>query len=117
MQKASFEQPTDMRQFPHGTLELVQIGTDSFGRTRFEPGWKWSNDVKPTAHTDSCQMSHVNFHLAGRLHVRMDDGAEQEFGPGDISIVPPGHDAWVVGDEAVVAIDISGMKHYAEEAK
>ena len=116
MQTGNFQNPTETRSFPHGKLELVQVGKDMFGRATFEPGWKWSNDVKPIAKTQSCQAPHVNFHLAGRLRIKMDDGTQQEFGPGDISIVPPGHDAWVVGDEAVVAIDISGMAHYAEAA-
>ena len=114
MQAASFAKPTETRRFPKGKLELVRIAGDTFGRATFEPGWKWSQSVKPIAKTDSCLMPHVNFHLSGRLMVKMDDGTQQEFGPGDISIVPPGHDAWVVGPEPVVAIDISGMTHYAE---
>ena len=112
---ASFAKPTEVRTFPKGKVELVKIGSDTFGRATFEPGWKWSTSVKSIAKTESCQMPHVNFHLSGRMMVVMDDGTQMEFGPGDISIVPPGHDAWVVGNEPVVAIDISGMEHYAEK--
>ena len=114
MQVASFSKPTETRTFPKGKLELVKIAGDTFGRATFEPGWKWSTSVKPLVKTESCEMPHVNFHLSGRFMIKMDDGTQNEFGPGDISVVPPGHDAWVVGSEPVVVIDISGMKHYAE---
>ena len=114
MQVASFQKPTETRTFPKGKVELVKIAGDTVGRATFEPGWKWSTSVKPVVKTDSCQMPHVNFHLSGRLMVQMDDGTKQEFGPGDIGVVPAGHDAWVVGSEPVVVMDISGMKHYAE---
>ena len=116
MQMASFAKPTAVRTFPKGKLELVTIAGDTFGRATFQPGWKWSTSVKPLVKTESCLAPHVNFHLSGRMMVVMDDGTKQEFGPGDISIVPPGHDAWTVGSEPAVVIDISGMKHYAERS-
>lgn len=106
--------PDETRTFPNGKLELVNLNGITFGKATFEPGWKWSESVKPLAKTDSCQVPHTNYHLTGRLHIRMDDGTEKEFGPGDIGIIPPGHDAWVVGDTPVVVIDITGMEHYAE---
>ena len=81
-----------------------------------EPGWKWSTCVKPIAKTESCQASHLAYHISGRLRVRMDDGSEEEFGPGDVGEVPPGHDAWVVGNEPVVVIDITGMAEYSKPA-
>ncbi|MDD5054791.1 MAG: cupin domain-containing protein [Candidatus Peribacteraceae bacterium] len=114
MKAASFLKPTETRTFPKGKLELVKIGKDTFGRATFEPGWKWSTSVKPIVKTDSCEAPHINFHIAGRLMIVMDDGTKQEFGPGEISIVPPGHDAWTVGDQAAEIIDISGMEHYAK---
>ena len=116
MKAASFAKPTEVRTFPKGKVELVKIGDDTFGRATLEPGWKWSTSVKPVVKTESCQAPHVNFHIAGRMMVVMDDGTKQEFGPGEISIVPPGHDAWTVGNEPAVVIDISGMAHYAEKA-
>lgn len=114
MTKKSLSQPEETRKFNKGKVEIVTVGEITFGRATLQPGWKWSQCVKPIVQTDSCQASHVSYHIAGRLRIRMDDGHEQEFGPGDISIVPPGHDAWVVGNENVVVLDISGMKEYAK---
>jgi quercetin dioxygenase-like cupin family protein len=82
-----------------------------------EPGWKWSKDVKLIVNTNSCQMTHTGYGISGRLHAKMDDGTEREFGPGEVSYVPPGHDAWVVGNEPLVAIDFTGMKKYATTSK
>jgi hypothetical protein len=113
----SFSKPDEVRAFERGKVEVVSLGETTFGRAVFEPGWRWSSHVKPLAKTNSCQTSHLNLHISGRLHVLMDDGKEYEFGPGDISELPPGHDAWVVGNDPVVVIDISGMEHYAERKK
>lgn len=114
MQKKSLAQPEETRTFPLGCLELVTVGGVTFGRSTFQPGWRWSTSVKPLVKTESCQATHLQYHVSGRLHVVMDDGSEMEFGPGDVSLLPPGHDAWVVGDEPVVVIDISGMAEYAK---
>ena len=116
MQKRSLDSPDETRAFSRGKLELVSLGGLTFGRATLEPGWKWSESVKPLAQTDSCQSPHSMYHVTGRLRVRMDDGTEDEFGPGDVSAVPPGHDAWVVGEEPVVFIDITGMAEYARQA-
>jgi hypothetical protein len=114
MQKKSMVQPDETRGFPLGRLELLSLGGITFGRGTFQPGWRWSTSVKPLVKTKSCEAPHLQYHVSGRLHVRMDDGSEMEFGPGDVSLLPPGHDAWVVGDEPVVVIDISGMGEYAK---
>lgn len=116
MQKKSLGSPDETREFPHGRVELVSVNGVTFGRGTLQPGWRWSTSVKPLAKTASCQASHLQYHVAGRLGVRMDDGSELEFGPGDVSWLPPGHDAWVVGDEPVVVIDISGMAEFARPA-
>jgi hypothetical protein len=115
MQKKSIKNPEETRNFPKGKVELVKLEGVTFGLATFEPGWKWSESVKPIVKTESCQAPHTNYHLSGRLHVVMDDGTENEYGPGDIGVVPPGHDAWVVGDEPVVALDITGMVDYAKQ--
>lgn len=114
MQKKNLSKPDESRKFDKGLLELVTLGGLTFGRGTFEPGWKWSTSVKPLVKTKSCEAPHLQYHVSGRLGVRMDDGSEAEFGPGDVSLLPPGHDAWVIGNERVVVIDISGMADYAK---
>src|ERR1700688_2767558 len=93
----SFGKPDDVRTFPKGRLELVTIGGATIGRAVFEPGWRWATSVQPIAKTKSCEAPHFQYHVAGVLKVVMDDGAEFECRPGDVSLLPSGHDAWVVG--------------------
>ncbi len=103
----SLDEPTKTKKPPHGVIELVDVGDTTIGRTRFEPGWKWSTDVKPQAGGDSCQLLHRIFMVSGCLHIKMEDGQEFDLGPGEAAYIPPGHDAWVVGDEAVVNVSFS----------
>ena len=114
MQKKNLNSPDETRSFPKGKVELVTVGSVKFGRATLEPGWKWSEHVKPIVQTKSCEAPHTQYHLLGRLRVRMDDGTEVEFGPGDVGHIPPGHDAWVVGNEPVVMIDVTGLVNYAK---
>lgn len=114
MEKKSLNSPDETRTFDKGRLELVTLGGVTFGRATLQPGWKWSECVKPIAKTKSCEAPHVQYHISGRLKVVMDDGTEKEFGPGDVGVIPPGHDGWVVGKERVVVLDISGMKEYGK---
>lgn len=116
IQKKTLNTPDEVRTFDKGKVELATVGTVTFGRASFQPGWKWSESVKPIVKTEYCEAPHVQYHVSGRLKVRMADGSEEEFGPGDVGIIPSGHDAWVVGSEPAVAIDISGMTHYAKSA-
>ena len=109
----SFEQPDEVREFPHGKAEILKVGGDEIGRLVFQPGWRWSNDVKPIAGTDSCTAPHFQYHVAGRLVVLMDDGTEFVAEAGDITSLPSGHDAWVVGDDPVVTVDWFGASNYA----
>ena len=115
MVKKSLTNPEETRVFEHGRLELVTLNGVTFGRATLQPGWRWSTCVKPIAQTRSCEAPHLQYQVSGRLHVVMDDGSEQEFGPGDVASIPPGHDAWVVGHEPVVVVDISGMRDYARQ--
>ena len=117
IKKKKLNNPDEKREFPNGQVELVTIGDVTFGRGTFQPGWKWSKSVKPIAKTDSCLAPHTQYHLSGILHVKMDDGTEMEYGPGDVGVIPPGHDAWVVGNEPVIVIDFTGFTHYAEPDK
>lgn len=113
----TFDSPDEVRAFQaNGRLELVNLASGAVGRGTFEPGWKWSNDVKPLAGTDSCQVPHVGYVLSGRMNVVMDDGSEHEYSPGEAFNMPPGHDAWTVGDEACVLLDFGGLKGYAEHS-
>jgi hypothetical protein len=114
IEKRALSDPDETRSFDNGQIELVTLGGVTFGRVTLQPGWKWSTSVKPIVKTDSCQASHLAYHIAGRFRVRMDDGSEEEFGPGDVGVVPPGHDAWVVGNEPVVIIDITGATEHAK---
>jgi hypothetical protein len=116
LQKKTLSAPDEVRTFDKGKVEVATVGTVTFGRGSFEPGWKWSESVKPIVKTDYCEAPHIQYHVSGRLRIKMADGSEEEFGPGDVGITPPGHDAWVIGDEPVVVIDISGMKEYAKPA-
>ena len=110
---ARFAQPDEVREFPHGRLEIVKVGGAEIGRLILEPGWRWSNDVKPIAGTELCEAPHMQYHVSGRLHVLMGDGTEFEAGPGDVTSLPQGHDGWVVGNEPVVVVDWFGASNYA----
>ena len=101
----NLDTPDEKRSFDNGELHLVHLTGATIARASFRPGWRWSTDVKPFVGTDSCQGHHVAYVVSGRLHVRMDDGVELEFGPGDAHVVAAGHDAWVVGDEPCVTVD------------
>jgi quercetin dioxygenase-like cupin family protein len=116
MLRKSLDSPEETRQFKDGKgkLELVNLDAGGVGRATFQPGWRWSEHVKPIAGTDSCQSAHLGYYVSGRMKVVMDDGEEAEFGPGDFAIIPPGHDAWIVGDEACVVIDWQGFSDYAK---
>ena len=111
----SFSKPDEVREFPKGRLELVHIGGTTIGRAIFEPGWKWSTSVQPLANTMSCEAPHFQYHVAGTLMIAMNDGTEFECRAGDVSLLPTGHDAWVVGDEPVVVVDFQGMLDYAKK--
>jgi hypothetical protein len=110
----SFSQPDETREFPNGKAEIVKIAGGEVGRLVFQPGWRWSNDVKPIALTESCEAPHFQYHVSGQLAIRMDDGTEFVAGPGDVTSRPRGHDAWVVGDAPVVTVDWFGASNYAK---
>ena len=114
-EKKSFNKPEEIRTFPKGKVELVTIGGAVVGRATLEPGWKWSTSVQPLAKTKSCEAPHFQYHVSGTLRIKMDDGTEKDCKAGDVSLVPTGHDAWVVGNEPVVVVDFQGMVDYAKE--
>ena len=109
----TFEKPDELREFPNGKAEILNVGDAAIGRLVLQPGWRWSNDVKPIAGTASCEAPHFQYHVSGRLAIRMDDGTEFIASPGDVTSLPRGHDAWVVGEEPVVVVDWFGASNYA----
>ena len=111
----SLDSPEETRPFvDKGQAEVVNVGGGSVMRATFEPGWRWSEHVKPIAQTDSCQVSHLGYVLSGRMRIFMDDGTEAEAGPGDVAAIPPGHDAETVGDEPCVLLDFGEFGDYAK---
>lgn len=113
--KKNFELPDEVRKFDRGRSEIVNIGGLTLSRLVFEPGWRWSTSVKPIVGGESCQVRHTGYVISGRLHTRMDDGTEEEYGPGDVVLTPAGHDGWAVGDEPVVFLQIDGAAEYGKK--
>ncbi|HEX7538630.1 MAG TPA: cupin domain-containing protein [Dermatophilaceae bacterium] len=114
MLKRNIDAPDETREFQaHGHMDVVSLGDFTLGRGVFEPGWRWSKDVKPIAGTDSCMARHTGICLSGVMTVRMDDGTEETIGAGDVLAIEPGHDAWTVGDEPCVLFD-TGIAGYAK---
>jgi quercetin dioxygenase-like cupin family protein len=105
----SFDKPDEVRQGENWRLDIVKLASGAqVGRLTIQPGFRWTEHVKPVAGTELCMAPHQQYHLRGRIHVLMADGSEAEAGPGEILSLPPGHDAWVVGDEPAVTIDWQG---------
>jgi class 3 adenylate cyclase len=113
LQRRRFSEPDEVRKTPSGQVEIVSLDDRVIGRMTYQPGWRWSSDVKPIAGTATCQFHHVGVTISGRLRVQMADGVELEVGPGDVFEFPPGHEAWVVGDEPWVSVDFEAMRNYA----
>jgi hypothetical protein len=113
-QHRSFDKADEVRDFPNGAAEILRVGDAEIGRLVLQPGWRWSNDVKPLAGTDLCEAPHFQYHVSGRLAIQMGDGTEFIAGPGDVTSLPSGHDAWVIGDEPVVVVDWYGASNYAK---
>ncbi|MBX7161669.1 MAG: cupin domain-containing protein [Acidimicrobiia bacterium] len=109
-----FTNPAETRRPERTTVELVRVGGAEIGRYTFQPGWRWSECIKPAAGTDSCQVEHVGYVVAGTLHVEHESGSSGELTAGSVYRIAPGHDAWVVGDEAVVTVEFQGAATYAK---
>lgn len=115
-EQKSFDSPDEVREFPLGHADILKIGGGEVGRFTVEPGWRWSEHIKPVAGTDLCQAPHFQYVLSGRVHVTMADGSELELGPGQVSVLEPGHDAYVIGDEPCVVIDWGGAHVWGKPA-
>ena len=112
LQRKSFTTPDQVRKFPTGQVNIVTLDEIAVGRFVFQPGWRWSKDVKPVAGTNSCQFRHLGFTISGSLEVCMDDGTKLVIEAGEAYEIPPGHDAWVVGDKAWDAIEFASAHTY-----
>jgi hypothetical protein len=113
-EQKTFAAPDEVRTFDFGQMDLLSIGGSEIGRLTLQPGWRWSEHVKPLAGTELCEAPHFQYHVQGTLHIVMGDGVEFDARPGDVTALPQGHDAWVVGNEAVVVVDWWGASNYAK---
>ena len=113
-ERKDFNASDETRTFEKGKVDLINIGGGVVGRLTLEPGWRWSLHVKPVAKTEWCEAPHFQYHESGTIHVKMSDGTEFDVGPGQLTSLPAGHDAWVVGDEPVVAVDFYGATDFAK---
>jgi class 3 adenylate cyclase len=114
LQRKSFARPDRTRALGSGRLETVDLDEAVVGQVSLPPGWRWSTDVQPVVGTPSCAVRHVSYAMSGTLHVRMDDGTEMDIKAGDVHEIPPGHEAWVVGDDPYVAIEWANSARYGE---
>ena len=112
-----FDRPDEVRIVEKARVELIELGELAVGRAIFEPGWRWSDHVKPIVGTESCQVHHLGYVLSGHLHVEMTDGASLEVVGGDAFEIPHGHDAWVIGDEPWISVDWAGRRLFAKSPK
>ncbi len=117
MERKNLGSPDETRTFPKGNIKVAGLDGHTFGFLTLEPGWVWAESVKPIAKTESCQVSHIQYVLSGKLRVKMDNGQELDFVKGDVAVVPPGHHAWVIGDEAYTAVEFTGSDEYAKPHK
>ncbi len=113
IEQKDFATADETRTFPYGKLDLLSISDAQIGRMTLEPGWRWSAHVKPVAGTDLCEAPHFQYHVSGVLRIRTADGTEFDAGPGQVTSLPAGHDAWVIGDTPVVVVDWYGASNYA----
>jgi len=114
LQRKSLKLPDTVRRFPHGHIDTVALDESEVGRWEFEPGWRWSTDVRPIVGTPSCQNRHVGVASQGTLHVVLDDGTTMEVVEGDAYEIPPGHDGWVVGDETFITYEWTSSRIFAQ---
>jgi mannose-6-phosphate isomerase-like protein (cupin superfamily) len=108
-----FGSPDETRSPEKTKIEIVNVGGGQIGRYTFAPGWRWSECIKPIVNTDSCQVDHIGYVISGSLHVRHDDGSEQDVTPGDVYRIAPGHDAWNIGQEPAVVVEFQGAATFA----
>jgi mannose-6-phosphate isomerase-like protein (cupin superfamily) len=114
IESKSMETPDEKRTPDKTTIEVVHVGGGEVGRFTFQPGWKWSECIKPVVKTDRCRNEHLGYAISGRMHLVHDDGSEADIGPGDAYVIAPGHDAWILGDEPFVGVEFRSADTYAK---
>lgn len=112
----SHDEPDERRTPPHARIEQVTVAGHTIGRFTFEPGWRWSTDIKPIMGTDRCELSHLGFCVSGHLKVELKDGSTKDISAGHSYSIPPGHDAWVEGDKHFVGLELISSEQYAKKA-
>ena len=117
LRRKRFDRADEIRRVEKAHIELVELGELTIGRAIFEPGWRWSEHVKPIVGTESCQVHHLGYVVSGHLHIEMTDGASMDVMGGDAFEIPPGHDAWVIGDEPWISVDWAGRRLFAKSPK
>ena len=117
LRRKRFDNPDEVRTVEKARIELVELGELAVGRAIFEPGWRWSEHVKPIVGTESCQVHHLGYVVSGHLHIEMTDGASMDVMGGEAFEIPPGHDAWVIGDEPWISVDWAGRRLFAKSPK
>jgi hypothetical protein len=114
IESRDFTSPDETRTPAKTRVELVNLAGGQIGRYTFEPGWKWSECIKPVVNTESCQVEHIGYAISGGLHVKNSDGTELDIKPGDVYRIAPGHDAWNSGSEPAVLVEFQGAANYAK---
>jgi quercetin dioxygenase-like cupin family protein len=114
MESRSLDQPDETRRPKLATVEVLNLGDHTIGRFTFEPGWTWAGSIKPVAGTEHCEKQHVGYCIAGRMDVWLTNGSRISVKPGDAYVIPPGHDAEIIGGESFVGIEFSSAATYAK---
>jgi len=114
VESKSLDAPDEVRTPEKTTVDVVKVGSTEVGRFTFQPGWRWSECIKPVVGTDSCQAEHLGYAVSGRIQIEHEDGTSVEIGPGEAYLISPGHEAWVVGDEPFVAVEFKSAAEYAK---
>jgi quercetin dioxygenase-like cupin family protein len=109
-----FESPDETTKFPKGQFDLIRLGGLTIGRASYEPGWRWSEHIGSKTGARYCEVEHIGIVISGQATAAMQDGTIYEMSPGDVFYVPPGHDSWVVGNEAYVSIHLLGAADYVQ---
>lgn len=115
VESRNLDSPDEVRTPEKTTVDVVTLGASEVGRLTLQPGWRWSECIKPVVGTDSCQAEHLGYAVSGRLGVTHEDGTMVEIGAGDAYVIAPGHDAWVIGDEPFVGVEFKSAGEYAKK--